>query len=438
MIDLNLLQMLRHKEDFMRLKGRVPDSSLDPQTLAILTDFGRYFDRFPDHDRVNMQVFTPMFRSWHPTLAPETVTAYETILGNVQQTLSGELRDGILDTLLELRLGTELANLVARYDAGELPDIHGEISKSLDAFKADRSHTEIDYVTDDIHDLLDQELDNSGLHWRLDALNASMRGLRPGDFGIVAARPDKGKTTLIASEVTHLAAQLPEGQTCVWLNNEGPGQRIIPRLYQAAIGGSLAELGTLRRGGMLKRAYAVKMGNPNRIRVVDIHGRDAFAVEQIIERNNAGLVVYDMIDHIRGFGEMARTDLQLEEMYKWGRTMSVKHGIIGLATSQISNDGDGLMWPTLGMLKDSKTGKQGACDFMLMIGASNDPNLNGVRYLGMPKNKLRRPGAPGDPRATVNYDPERVRYSDIPMVMNGDKFDDEEPETENIPDQGSA
>ena len=90
------------------------------------------------------------------------------------------------------------------------------------------------------------------------------------------------------------------------------------------------------------------------------------------------------------------------------------------------------MWPTLGMLKDSKTGKQGACDFMLMIGASNDPNLNGVRYLGMPKNKLRRPGAPGDPRATVNYDPERVRYSDIPMVMNGDKFD-EKTETDGSP-----
>jgi len=430
MIDLHLLQMLRHKEDFMRLKGRVPDSSLDPQTLAILNDFGKYFERFPTHDRVNMQAFAPMFRSWHPTLGKDTVIAYETILNNVQQTLSGELRNGILDTLLELRLGTELANLVARYDAGELPNIHGEITKSLDAFKADRTGTEIDYVTDDIHDLLDEELDNSGLHWRLEALNGATRGLRGGDFGIIAARPDKGKTTLIASEVTHLAPQLPEGRTCLWLNNEGPGKRVIPRLYQAAVGGTIAELGVLRRGGLLKRAYQSKMGEDNRIRIVNIHDCDAFTVEQIIERNNAGIVIYDMIDHIRGFGDLARTDLQLEEMYKWGRTMSVKHDLVGLATSQISNDGDGLMWPTLGMLKDSKTGKQGACDFMLMIGASNDVGLNGVRYLGMPKNKLRRPGAPGDPRATVNYDPERVRYSDIPKVMNGDKFDETQDKTE--------
>ena len=98
----------------------------------------------------------------------------------------------------------------------------------------------------------------------------------------------------------------------------------------------------------------------------------------------------------------------------------MKHGVIGLATSQISNEGDGLQFPSLGMLKDSKTGKQGACDFMLMIGASNDPNLLGVRYLGMPKNKLRVEGAAGDPRAQVNYAPERVRYTDIAICMEAE------------------
>jgi len=157
--------------------------------------------------------------------------------------------------------------------------------------------------------------------------------------------------------------------------------------------------------------------------VVNIHGRDAFTVEQIIDRNNAAVVVYDMIDHIRGFGDMPRTDLQLEEMYKWARVVSVEHEVIGLATSQISNEGDGLLYPTLGMLKDSKTGKQGACDFMLMIGASNDPGMQGVRYMGMPKNKLRRPGGPADPRATVNYDPQRVRYTDIPIAMETEPND---------------
>jgi replicative DNA helicase len=348
-------------------------------------------------------------------------------LNNVKQDLNEETRNGILDTLLELRLGTDLATLLARYDAGDLPNIHVAISRAVDEFKDDCSTgADCDYIVDDIHDLLDEELDNSGLHWRLDVLNQHMRGLRPGDFGIVAARPDKGKTMFLASEVTYLAPQLPEGKNILWLNNEGMGKRIIPRLYQASLAGTLSELGILRRGGLLKRAYADKVGGWDRIRIVDIHGKDSFTVEQIIERNNPAVVVYDMIDHIRGFGDMPRTDLMLEEMYKWARTISVKHGLIGLATSQISNEGDGMQYPTLGMLKDSKTGKQGACDFMLMIGASNDPNLLNVRYLGLPKNKLRRQGAPGDCRAIVGYNPERVRYNDIAIAME-DENDEADP-----------
>jgi replicative DNA helicase len=92
----------------------------------------------------------------------------------------------------------------------------------------------------------------------------------------------------------------------------------------------------------------------------------------------------------------------------------VKYDCIGLATSQISNEGDGLQFPSLGMLKDSKTGKQGACDFQLMIGASNDPGLAPVRWLGLPKNKLRREGAKGDPRAEVQFQPQIARYADVP------------------------
>jgi replicative DNA helicase len=103
-------------------------------------------------------------------------------------------------------------------------------------------------------------------------------------------------------------------------------------------------------------------------------------------------------------------------MYQWARELCVKYDCIGIATSQISNEGDGLQFPTLPMLKDSKTGKQGANDFQLMIGASNDPGLGRVRYIGLPKNKLRREGGPSDPRATVKYEPELARYSDLPTT----------------------
>jgi replicative DNA helicase len=49
-----------------------------------------------------------------------------------------------------------------------------------------------------------------------------------------------------------------------------------------------------------------------------------------------------------------------------------------------------------------------------MIGASNDPNIQLSRFLGLPKNKLRKEGAPGDLRAEVIFKPQIARYEDVP------------------------
>lgn len=417
LIDLNLLRILKTRQDYYRIRGRVPTSVMDAQTTALIADFGKYFETFPEQDSVDYATFIPLFRSRHPNLTAEQRAAYEGIMHNaLTQDVAAEVKDGIMLSLLELRVGTDLANLVAQFDAGECHNIHAALSRVLDDFKTDANIKTLDYIRTDIGDLLQAEMDDSGLRWRLECLNSSMRGLRAGDFGIIAGRPDRGKTTLLTSELTCLAPQLPADRCTLWLNNEGPGDRIIPRLYQAALGMTQSELITLHNKGKLRQAYIDVMGAIDRIRIVDVHGIDNYAVEGLIEKNNPGVVVFDMIDKIRGFGDAARTDLGLEKMYDWGRDSAVKHGFAGLATSQISNEGDGLQFPTLGMLKDSKTGKQGACDFQLMIGSSNDPGLNGVRYIGLPKNKLRREGGAQDPRATVQYSPQRARYEDIPYT----------------------
>lgn len=427
MIDLGLLRLMKNRSEFFRVKGRVPDSALDPQTRTILNDFGKYFDRFPDAQVVDMEAFLPMFRSWHPTLKDEQRVQYEGLFERAKADVPENVRHEIMRTVLELRLATEMANLVEKFDAGDMPNIYQALQEKITEFKADSGLKDIQYLQDDIDDLLVEENNETGIKWRLEAVNESMRPMRGGDFGIIAGRPDRGKTTLIASEVTFMAPQLPEDKNILWLNNEGMGKRIIPRLYQALFGATKTQLIQLSQRGVLKKAYKDRLGRMDKIRIVDIHGMDNFTVEQIIEANNPGVVVYDMIDNIRGFGDAARTDLGLERMYQWAREIAVKYDLVGLATSQISADGDGMFFPTQAMLKDSKTGKQGACDFIMMVGSSNDPAYANQRAIGLPKNKLRRDGGPADPRAMVNYEPMRARYEDMQIT-------EPEPEDENETD----
>ena len=92
-----------------------------------------------------------------------------------------------------------------------------------------------------------------------------------------------------------------------------------------------------------------------------------------------------------------RTDQALEKMYQWARVLGVKYHFPVIATSQISAEAEqnrnSMMWPSQGMLKDSKTGKQGAADLIIMIGRSDDITsaaVRNARFISTPKNKLAR------------------------------------------------
>lgn len=418
MIDLNLLRLMKYRRNFSKIMGRIPESAIESTTLRLLKDFGRYFEKLPDHDRIAMGTFATMFSSWHPDLSHENKVAYANILKKVRTDAAPQEEDAVMQSLLDLRLGEEVTGLLRQYDSGEDLELHTALETALIDYRRDARVRGLDHVEVDIGELLSREEDDHGLRFRLDCLNRSMRGLRDGDFGIIAGRPDKGKTTFVASEITHMAAQ--DERSIVWLNNEGPGDRIYTRLYQAALGMTMPEMIALHNKGKLIPAYeeAIK-GDRYKIRVFDIHGRDTHAVSSIIDRTRPSIVVFDMIDNIRGFGSEARTDLALERMYQWGREAAVRQEFAGLATSQISAEGANLMFPPDSALKDSKTGKQGACDFIMMLGAVDDPGYASSRFIGVPKNKLRRQGSPGDPKATVNYKPEIARYED-PIVEEDD------------------
>lgn len=387
MLDTTLLRVMKNRKDYYALIDLIPEGTLDPNAKVILRNFGMYFEKFPTHDTIVMREFGPRFKAWNPKLKEDEFMVFIRILGNLVAEPDVDERENIVQELSEYTFMQTMANLTEQFQNGELPDAVAAVSAAFDKYRTRRGiKAKASWIDTSIGDLLLDEFNDAGLAWRLAALNGSMRRLRPGDFGIVAARPDQGKTSFFASEGTFLTAQLPPDRNMLWVNNEGPGRRIIPRLYQAALGLTMDQMKDLHSQGRLEPMYIEKMGRRDRIRVVDIHDITNGQVEAIIEDNNPGLIVYDMIDNIRGFGDAARTDLALEAMYQWARERSVKFDCIGIAASQISVEGDNMMFPGMSALKDSKTGKQGACDFQIMIGSVNDESYRGSRGPSAPKN----------------------------------------------------
>jgi replicative DNA helicase len=414
-IDIILLRIMKHRNEYGMHLPLVQMEGLDSETKILINDFGRYFKEYPSHNKIDPLTFMSAFKSWHSKIEPERLREFGRIVVNASHEADDDQKAGILRQLADNDLVIQLANFVEQWKEGNIEDVMSMTSTMLDKYKINRGIKQIKWIDTPIAELLKDDFDDAGIRWRLHCLNESMRPLRGGDFIVAAGRPDKGKTSWIASETSFMAPQLPEGRNLVWLNNEGPGKRIIPRFWQATLGYTMTQMKASSDAGTLTNEYLHYMQRFDRLRVIDIHGLNNGQVEMIIEANNAGIVIYDMIDNIGGFGDSARNDLKLESMYQWARERCVKYDAIGIATSQISSDGDGLQFPLMHMLKDSKTGKQGACDAQIMIGASNDPNMQHARFIGVPKNKLRRPDGKSDPKAMVEFDQLRSRYSDAPL-----------------------
>ena len=411
-VDIRLLQCVRDRDSFNKLAGAIPSESLEPDTRVLLDDVRQYYLKFPDHADIDKDTFlSVMLKFKHKSYDKTKRQLYSYLVDKMMEDAPPGVKDHMLGELHELACMTSIGNLYNDWSNGDspgAPDVVGQIFSSY-MMNVNTEHNA--WIQDDIGTILEEVQDDSGFRWRLQCLNRHMRGLRPGDMGVVAARPDQGKTTFFASEVTFMARQLPEDKNVIWLNNEGMGKRIVPRIWQAALGLTLKEISELHRSGELKKKYIEAVGREDRIRVFDIHNMTAGQVERILKSSSPGIAVGDMLDHIKYAGVDTRTDLMLEEKYKWWRDCCVRYEFAGFASSQISADGEGMRFPPLDALKDSKTGKQGACDFQLMIGTSSA--TPSYRFLSLPKNKLRREGSSSTCQEQVKFNPEIARYEDL-------------------------
>lgn len=428
-LDLTVMRLLKHRTVHDRLIRAVPKHALDAKTQIILDDFGKFYKEFPEVEVIDSDLFGKWFKAFaHPKLKPENYAAFDAIFASMAADVPDAIKQGVMPRLVAAAKASQLTDLLQKYNEGAEVDLYMETRRIVEEFEIETNKkVKVPWVDTSIESLLEDEKNDVGLHWRLDCLNMSMRPLRGGDFIVVAGRPDKGKTTFLTAELTYMAPQVQqmygdEPRSILWFNNEGPGKRIIQRCYQSALNAPISDLvkwsntaSDKGKKNLLREKYDEAVGGRwDIIKIFDIHDFWSHEVEDIIRTVPPGLIVFDMVDNIKFGGEAGnngqRTDQLLEAMYQWARIISVKYDVPVIATSQISSEGDGMQWPTLGMLKDSKTGKQGAAEAIITIGASNDPLLTNSRYINTTKNKLHRSGGPREPRCEVFFDGEKGRY----------------------------
>jgi replicative DNA helicase len=290
---------------------------------------------------------------------------------------------GILKDMRRRKTASCLSEEAFRFATG-----HGDLSKIAELSKELSSDEievadEIEVVSDDLEFLLAETVRKPGLRWRLQCLNKSIGSLRKGDFGFIFARPEVGKSSFLASEVSYMLTQLTEDSgPIVWFNLEEQGSRVMLRMYQAYFGITLEAL--LSNPKKYKDAFREQVRG--KFMLVDNANLDKKEVERIMKATKPSLMVQDQTPKIKGF-PADRDDLRIGSIFLWSRELAKEYcPVIGV--SQADGSAEGQKWLTMDHVANVKTAAQAEADWIMGIGKTHADGAEFVRYLNLSKNKL--------------------------------------------------
>lgn len=420
-MDLLVLAALSQRNRYTSLVGAVPTSMLTAETSVMLQWYSLYFSTFPDRKHIVHDELESLVRLRSTGSTAEQIAITIHLVNELRKPIDEGSINGIVGQLAELDLAGRLGAVLARYNNGEEVDLAFETkAMSSDTLRSIGQSQPENYCDTPIDELLKDVSNDSGIKFRrIAVLRENLAGLQGGASIAVGARPDKGKTSLLADVLSDWAPQCVQffgvHRPILWLCNEGSSKRVVPRIYQAALGKDLNEIISLSNAGQLVAAYEAAIGAPaNYIRVKDAHGMSMPQIEQVIESMNPCVVVYDMMANVRLGKSVAggnKAD-EVEQLWQTGREMAVTHDHILLGTIQISAEGDNQLYPSYTCLKDSKTAVQGATDVILQLGSLNNPDAQTLRGISTPKNKFAMPGKQSNVMSELYFDGPRCRFTD--------------------------
>jgi len=339
-----------------------------------------YYEKYNNNNNINITELDIFYNSNY-LLKDNERKDLESLLKDVyeQDITNMEAIIGLLEEHRRRSLAGQVALMALDVEAGKKST--AELLELFNNFE--HQEVEADEITPvdmDLDNLYDTQIATPGLRWRINWLNKSLGSLRKGDFGFIFARPETGKTTFLASEITHMVSQT-DGDI-LWFNNEEQGTKVGIRVYQATLGLTTQALFADKQTN--KERYRAITNN--RIKILDFEDSSSkHRIESVLKQYNPALIIFDQIDKIRGF-KGDRNDLELKQIYQWAREISKTYAPV-IAVSQASGEAEGKLFLTMDMVDGSKTAKQGEADWILGIGKDQD-NTSRSRYFNISKNKL--------------------------------------------------
>ena len=245
-----------------------------------------------------------------------------------------------------------------------------------------------DPTTTDIEELLAFTSDDARWKFNIETLSRQVYGIGPGEFGVVFALPETGKSAFVVSTCAGPGGFCEQGAKVLYLGNEEKTSRTMLRAMQAWSGMTKEEIIKDPRSARNK-FKAIE----DRLIMNDVQDWDLTKIEAYISMQKPDVLIIDQGDKVHISGNYSASHERLRELYRSLREVAKRYNCALLTVSQASADAKGRTRLSPFDMEGSKIGKAAETDLIIGIGKHeagdvDDSEPDTTRYLTVSKNKL--------------------------------------------------
>lgn len=381
----SILKNCLSNEFFESNKAKLRASLFEDQLKDLFTTIIELHEKF-NKDITPLELFS-YWKSKNPTSTASWTAEMEDQISSIAdaEQMDQAVAVDVIESLWRQHTGLDIANLGIRMSEGDcsaMDNLNTLLERVGSGYLPDDFG---DNVTDDIYELLAVVSDDNRFKFNIETLARHVYGIGRGEFGVIAAYSNVGKTAFAVSLAASPAGFCQQGAKVCYIANEEVAKRTKLRAIQAYTGLTKDEI-----QADPSAAAAKYSGIKDRLFFVDAQGWDIQMLEGYLAKEQPDLCVIDMADKIALTEKFNSGHERLRELYYRLRECAKKYNCALIGLSQANGDAEGKTRLSMSMLEGSRVSKQSEADLLLGIGKldqADNPD-DPARWITVMKNKI--------------------------------------------------
>jgi hypothetical protein len=362
--------------------------NLNRQIQTLLSMIHRYYEKYKDHDYIGQDELKGFYDFLYPNSRDRDIY-HELITAMFEMDVSKSVARDILEQVVERSYATSIIARLAPVMQGDksnvVPSIKGDIEEFVSLMKnPPKEARSMDPCDLTVEELVQQEINDEGIPWHLDALTELIGGVRRRTLGAIYAFVDSGKTSFgLAATAAFAHALKDTGETILYMGNEEASPRLSLRLTQAMLGVTRADLkGTPTEFEQRRRELGY-----TRVKIFDSITQ-ASEVHRLLEEWMPRLVLVDQGTKVTIDAKLRDVEEQ-QALFNFYRELAKKFNTSIISLMQGVGEAENRKWLKLSDIYGSRVAIQGELDYAIGIGRRiDDAKRENFRYINIPKNKM--------------------------------------------------